>query len=87
MLGRMLGLDDAKRGRLKFSLAASWAQRGPMLMLFGFVGMVAAAAVFYFRHQPNRHRRWRFVFFVIRATVLCQVLLLLAEPILTLHDP
>ncbi len=55
-----------------------------MLLLFGFVGLVAAAAVFYFRHQPNRHHRWRFVLFLIRAAVLCQVLLLLAEPILTL---
>ena len=55
-----------------------------MLLLFGLVGLVAVAAVFYFRHQPNRHRRWRILLFVIRAAVLCQVLLLLAEPILTL---
>ncbi len=84
-LGRMLGLEQVQSvADFKFSFAAAWAQRAPMLLLFGFVGLVAAAAVFYFRHQPNRHRRWRVVLFVIRAAVLCQVLLLLAEPILTL---
>ena len=55
-----------------------------MLMLFGFLGLVAVTAIFYFHHQPTRHRRWRVVLFVIRAAVLCQLLLLLAEPILTL---
>ncbi len=84
-LGRMLGLEQMQSvADCKFSFAASWAQRAPLLLLFGFVGLVAAAAVFYFRHQPNRHRRWRVVLFLIRAAVLCQVLLLLAEPILTL---
>ena len=75
MLGRMLGLEQMQSvADFKFSFAASWAQRRPLLMLFGFVGLVAAAALFYFRHQPNRHRRWRFVLFVIRALVFCQVL-------------
>jgi hypothetical protein len=84
-LGRMLGLEQMQSvADHKFSFAAAWAHRAPMLLLFGFVGLVAAAAVFYFRHQPNRHQRWRAVLFVIRAAVLCQVLLLLAEPILTL---
>ena len=81
----MLGLEQMQSvADFKFSFAASWAQRAPLLLLFGFVGLVAAAAVFYFRHQPNRHHRWRVVLFLIRAAVLCQVLLLLAEPILTL---
>ncbi|MGA2256205.1 MAG: hypothetical protein ABSG53_16270, partial [Thermoguttaceae bacterium] len=84
-LGRSLGLEQMQSlADFKFSFAASWAQRAPMLLLFGFVGLVAAAALFYFRYQPNRHRRWRVVLFVVRAAVLCQVLLLLAEPILTL---
>ena len=84
-LGRTLGLDKMQSvADYKLSFAASWAQRAPMLLLFGIVGLVAAAAVFYFRHQSNRHRRWRIVLFVIRAAVLCQVLILLAEPILTL---
>ena len=84
-LGRALGLEQMQSlADVKVSFAASWAQRAPMLLLFGFVALVAAAAVFYFRHQPNRHHRWRVVLFVIRAAVLCQVLLLLAEPILTL---
>ena len=81
----MLGLEQMQSVTdFKSSFAAPWAQRAPMLLLFGCVGLVSAAAVFYFRHQPNRHRRWRFVLFVLRAAVLCQVLLLLAEPILTL---
>jgi len=84
-LGRTLGLEHVQSlADVKFSFAATWAQRAPMLLLFGFVAMLAAAGLFYFRYQPNRHRRWRIVLFVIRAAVLCQVLLLLAEPILTL---
>ena len=84
-LGRVLNLDQVQNvADYKFSFAASSAQRAPMLMLFGFVGLVALAAVFYFRHQPSRYPRWRFVLFLVRAAVLCQVLLLLAEPILTL---
>ena len=84
-LGRMLGLEQMQSVTdFKFSFEALWAERAPMLLLFGCVGMVFAAGFFYFRHQPNRHHRWRFVLFVLRAAVLCQVLLLLAEPILTL---
>ena len=83
-LGRVLCLEQMQSvADFKFSFAASWAQRGQLLLLFGFLGLIAAAAVFYFRHQPNRHHRWRIVLFVVRAAVLCQVLLLLAEPILT----
>jgi hypothetical protein len=84
-LGRSLGLEQTQSlADHKFSFAASWAQRAPLLLLLGFVALVAASAVFYFRHQPDRHRRWRVMLFLIRAAVLCQVLLLLAEPILTL---
>ena len=55
-LGRMLGLEQMQSvADFKFSFAASWAQRAPLLLFFGFVGLVAAAALFYFRHQPSRH--------------------------------
>ena len=84
-LGRMLGLEQMQSvAGHKFSFAAPWAQRAPMLLFFGFLGLVAAAAVFYFWRQPSKHRGWRAVLFLMRAAVLCQVLLLLAEPILTL---
>ena len=85
MAGRRAGPGaDAERGRLQVQLRGLLGAAAPLLLLFGCVALVAAAAVFYFRHQPNRHRRWRIVLFVMRAAVLCQVLLLLAEPILTL---
>ncbi len=84
-LGGLLGLEQVQNVTdYKFSFAAAWAQRAPLLLLLGLAGLVAAAAWFYFRHQPNRHRGWRFVLFLVRAAVLCQVLLLLTEPILTL---
>ncbi len=84
-LGRSLGLEQMQSvADARFSFATTWAQQAPLLLLFGFVGLVAAAAIFYFRHQQSRHPGWRFVLFLIRAAVLCQVLLLLAEPILTL---
>ncbi len=81
-LGRLLGLGEAQTlADFKFSFAAAWAQRAPLLLLLGCAGLAAAAAAFYFRHQSKGHRAWRIVLFVIRAAVLCQVLLLLAEPI------
>src|SRR5580692_5972419 len=60
-LEQMQSVEDAK-----ISFAASWAERAPMLLFFGLVGLVAAAAIFYFRHQTNRHSRWRVALFVIR---------------------
>ena len=83
-LGRTIGLDpiESVSGH-SFSLAAPWAQRAPVLLLLGIMGLVAVAGFFYFR-QATRHRVSRIVLFVIRAAVLCQVLLLLAEPTLTL---
>jgi hypothetical protein len=84
-LGSTLRLEQMQSlADYKLSFAASWAQRAPMLLFFGIVALVAAAAWYYFRNQPTRHHRWRAMLFVIRAAVLCQVLLLLAEPILTL---
>jgi hypothetical protein len=84
-LGRTIGLEQMQSvADFKFSFAAAWAQQAPLLLLFGCAGLVAATALFYFRHQSQPHRRWRAALFVIRAAVLCQVLLLLAEPILTL---
>jgi hypothetical protein len=84
-LGRALGLDEMQDiSDHKFSFASGGAQRAPMLMLLGLVALVAVAGLFYFRHQSKGHRGWRIALFVIRAAVLCQVLLLLAEPILTL---
>ena len=84
-LGRMLGLDQMQSvADCKFDFAAAWAHRGSLWLLFACLGLVAAAATFYLRYQPNRHRRWRVALLVARATVLCLLLLLLAEPILML---
>jgi hypothetical protein len=48
------------------------------------LGLVAVVAVLYLRYQPTRRVRLRLALLVSRATVLCLLLLLLAEPILML---
>jgi hypothetical protein len=85
IIGRLLGLERMQSvSDYKLSFQAGWAQRGPLWLLLGFVGLAAVAAMFYFRFQTVRSKPWRFVLFALRAAVLCQVLLLLAEPVLTL---
>jgi len=84
LLGRLLGLQEAQTIEgYEASLAAPWAQDAPAWVLFACIGLVAATVLFYTRFQRNRSARVRIVAGIFRAVVLCLLLLLLAEPILT----
>ncbi|MBN2473237.1 MAG: VWA domain-containing protein [Pirellulales bacterium] len=82
--GRLLGLEETQTIEgFEPVLAAPWAHDAPAWVLFGCIGLIAAAVVFYARYQRHKPAGARVVLAACRATVLCLLLLLLAEPILT----
>ncbi|MGD0898973.1 MAG: hypothetical protein ABR915_14130 [Thermoguttaceae bacterium] len=86
LLGRLLGLGQTQAvDGCQAGFAASWARQSPVWLLFGCLILAAAAAVFYLRYQESRRRRPRIVLAVFRAVVLCLLLLMLAEPILSVN--
>ena len=85
LLGRLLSLDQMQSvSDCRFGFAASWAHRASLWLLAGCLGLIALVAVLYLRYQPTRRVRLRFVLLVMRATALCLLFLILAEPILML---
>ena len=85
-IGRALGLDGTQSiDRIEPSLAAPWAGARPAWLLFGCLAAVLLAAVFYTRYQYRRKRGARAALAVMRAALLSLLLLILAEPVLTVR--
>jgi ribosomal protein S18 acetylase RimI-like enzyme len=83
---RLLGLETAESiEAIRPSLAASWAEEGAAWLLFGCLALAALAVVFYTLLQRVPRRRARIALAVGRAVLLCLILLLLAEPTLTIE--
>jgi len=86
LLGRLLGVPNAVEiGRIEPSLAASWAHDAPAWVLLGAIGLIVLAALFYTRFQIVRRARTRVILAVFRAGCWCLLLLILAEPVVTVH--
>jgi len=86
LLGRMLGVENAVEiGRIEPSLAASWAHDAPAWVLLAAIGLIALVALFYTRFQIVRRARTRVILAVFRAACWCLLLLILAEPVVTVH--
>jgi len=86
LAGRLLGLPSARQiGRIEPSLAAPWAHDAPAWLLLGALGLIVAVAVFYTRFQYVHRARTRIVLAALRAGLVCLLLLILAEPVLTVH--
>jgi len=86
LVGRLLGLDEAQAiDRIRPSLAAAWVRDGSAWLLFGCIGLVALALVFYVRYQGGRRLGPRMGLAAARALVLCLLLVILAEPVLTVR--
>jgi len=84
LLGNLLGLREAQKIEgFEPSLGASWAQSSPAWLFFGLVGLAVVAIVFYARYQRQKRVGTRVFLAVLRAAALGLILLLLAEPILT----
>ena len=86
LLGRMLGygeFSEVQSPDLVFT--APWAGAGGgAWILFGCLGLVVLSVLFYFRWQSGKKPLVRTCLAVIRASLLCLILLILAEPVLKL---
>lgn len=86
LLGRLLGLEQTESiQQIEPSLAAPWAQNAPAWLLFACMGAILVAVVFYTRYQYGRQRRVRIGLAISRALLLCLLVFILAEPVLTLR--
>jgi len=84
LLGRMLGLGETQAiERVAPSLAAPWAHDAPAWLLFGCLALFALVAAFYAKYQAQRRIRPRIMLTIARGLLLSLLLLILAEPILT----
>ena len=84
-LAGLLGLDNVKSVEsAQTSFAAPWANRAPAWVFFACLALIAAALVVYLRYQPGKHRKGRIGLAVLRAVVLSLLVVMLADPVLTL---
>lgn len=82
----LLGLEQTQTiDKVEPALAARWAASSPAWLLFACLAAVAVAVVFYTRYQHHRRPRPRLVLALFRAAILCLLLVILAEPVLTVH--
>ena len=84
ILGRLMGLEGAQRIEgYEFSLAAPWAHEAPAWLLFACLAFALVAIVFYARFQQTRRFGSRILLALFRAAVLSLIVLILAEPTVT----
>ena len=86
LIGRTLGLDGTQAiDRIRPSLAAPWVRDNAAWLLLGCLGLIALALVFYVRYQGGRRSGPPIVLALFRAGLLILLLLILAEPILSVR--
>ncbi len=84
-IGWLLHRGDAwKITSARASFGSAWAQSFPLLVFLGCLGLAASSFWFYFRWQSRGRRMIWITLSSLRATVLCLVLLILADPALEL---
>ncbi|HEY1068573.1 MAG TPA: hypothetical protein VGE52_20785, partial [Pirellulales bacterium] len=82
-IGRMFGEENVESiGEISPSLAAPWAQNGPVYVVLGCLGLFALAVIFYLRWQTRGTTKARVGLAIVRGLLLALILLLLAEPVL-----
>lgn len=85
-LGRLLGYENAVEiGGIEPSLSAPWAQAAPAWVVFGCLGAAGLAIFFYTRFQFAGRKKKRWVLAGLRAAVLALLVLIFAEPVLTMR--
>lgn len=82
-IARLLGREHVDSiDRVGVSFGADWAHDGPAWLLFGWLGLAFVSAWFYLKFQPRASRRRQLLLGFLRGTLLCLLLLILADPIL-----
>lgn len=84
LVGKMLQIENVSSiERWDLSFAAPWANQGPAWVLFGCLALCVLSGVFYVKYQTRGRSAVRKGLAVGRAILLCLLLVILAEPILT----
>jgi hypothetical protein len=85
-LARLLGYraDESIRD-LEVSAAAPWAQAVPAALWIGLLGLAALGVWFYLKQQTLKKPWLQYTLAVMRAALLCLILVYLAEPTLNLR--
>ena len=85
-LGWLLKIDNLDAiDRPDMSFAAPWAQAHAAWLVPGFLVLCALSVIFYIRYQTRGRRSRRLILAVMRALLLCLLLLFLADPVLVLR--
>src|SRR5579863_58694 len=85
-LGRLLNIDNLDSiDHWEPSVAAPWAQALKPWLVPAFLMLCVLSAVFYLRFQTRGRRPWRVTLAVMRAILLCLLLLFLADPVVILR--
>jgi len=83
LIARLLGREHVDSiDSVGVSFGADWAHDGPAWLLFGWLGLAFVSAWFYLKYQPRASRRRQVLLGLLRGTLLCLLLLILADPIL-----
>ena len=83
LIARLLGREHVDSiDSVGVSFGADWAHNGPAWLLFGWLGLAFVSAWFYLKYQPRASRRRQILLGLLRGTLLCLLLLILADPIL-----
>ena len=83
LIARLLGREHVDSiDSVGFSFGADWAHDGPAWLLFGWLGLAFVSAWFYLKYQQRASRRRQVSLGLLRGTLLCLLLLILADPIL-----
>ena len=83
LVARLLGREDVDSiDSVDVSFGAEWAHEGPAWVIFGCLALTVLAIVFYVKFQPRAHKTRRIGLGILRAALLCCLLLILADPIL-----
>ncbi len=91
LAGWLVGLDDVTSvENLDVRFGADWSREHPALVVFAILAVVACSVGFYVWRQPARRKAVRATLMVLRSAVLALLVLVLAEPVVTLkvtHSP
>jgi hypothetical protein len=83
LVARLLGREDVDSiDSMDVSFGAEWAHDGPAWVLFGCLALSVLAIGFYVKYQQRAHKGRRIWLGILRAALLCFLLLILADPIL-----
>lgn len=83
-IGWLLGLENVTAiNAVDPSFAAPWAHQAPAWVFFGCLALCALALTYYLKYQPTKRPKTRLALAIVRALVLCLLLIVLADPVLT----